>query len=102
MSLVYVTTFHYHILLIFSRYCTTECKCEDKYNDCQSWANSGECGLNLNWMSTNCPKSCRTCGGMPLLYTEDQAYSPIYFLEYHLTLLILSKIMYIEILDATD
>ncbi|CAH3015497.1 unnamed protein product, partial [Porites evermanni] len=43
----------------------SQCKCEDKYNDCQSWANSGECGLNLNWMSTNCPKSCRTCGEPP-------------------------------------
>lgn len=43
----------------------SQCKCEDKFNDCQSWANSGECGLNLNWMSTNCPKSCRTCGEPP-------------------------------------
>lgn len=43
----------------------SQCKCEDKYNDCQGWMNSGECGLNLMWMSTNCAKSCRTCGEPP-------------------------------------
>ena len=41
----------------------TECKCEDTHEKCSAWAESGECGLNLSWLSTNCPKSCRTCGG---------------------------------------
>lgn len=43
----------------------SQCVCEDKYNDCPGWRDSGECGLNLMWMSTNCPKSCRTCGEPP-------------------------------------
>ncbi|KAJ7378877.1 metalloendopeptidase [Desmophyllum pertusum] len=43
----------------------TECVCKDKYPKCPEWKTWGECHQNMMWMTTNCPKSCRTCGEPP-------------------------------------
>ncbi|KAJ7378867.1 metalloendopeptidase [Desmophyllum pertusum] len=40
----------------------SQCVCEDKYDKCPEWKTSGECHKNMMWMTTNCAKSCRTCG----------------------------------------
>lgn len=35
--------------------------CKDQDKRCSSWAKSGECTKNENYMHHNCPKSCGTC-----------------------------------------
>ena len=37
--------------------------CEDKENDCNQWADLGECEANPKYMLTNCPVSCKSCPG---------------------------------------
>ena len=39
-----------------------EIECEDTDRRCSSWAKSGECKANPNYMHSNCAKSCGTCG----------------------------------------
>ena len=36
--------------------------CEDKNQQCSSWAESGECSKNPAYMLPNCAKSCGECG----------------------------------------
>lgn len=52
---------------------TTEPVCQDNHASCPNWASSGECGLNLEWMSVNCAKSCRTCGGKMIILLKQEA-----------------------------
>jgi hypothetical protein len=35
--------------------------CEDRNNNCQSYAARGECDKAIGWMVVNCPVSCGTC-----------------------------------------
>lgn len=35
--------------------------CEDKENDCNQWADLGECEANPKFMLVNCPVSCKSC-----------------------------------------
>jgi hypothetical protein len=35
--------------------------CEDRNENCQSFAARGECGKSIGWMVVNCPASCGTC-----------------------------------------
>mmetsp|Transcript_25235 Transcript_25235/g.47191 ORF Transcript_25235/g.47191 Transcript_25235/m.47191 type:complete len:362 (+) Transcript_25235:1996-3081(+) len=35
--------------------------CEDRSNQCQSYAARGECDRAIGWMVVNCPVSCGTC-----------------------------------------
>ncbi|XP_068716593.1 transmembrane protease serine 9-like isoform X3 [Montipora foliosa] len=38
--------------------------CQDKRSSCNRWANSGYCkGKYERFMTANCPKSCKLCGG---------------------------------------
>ncbi len=49
---------------VFYAYFTEGADCEDSYNteDCQYWASYGECEANPPWMTSNCQRSCNTCG----------------------------------------
>ena len=35
--------------------------CEDNDEQCSSWASTGECDINPEWMHENCKKSCDKC-----------------------------------------
>merc|ERR1719435_484055 len=35
--------------------------CEDQHEYCASWAKSGECEINPDYMLVKCSKSCKTC-----------------------------------------
>lgn len=35
--------------------------CRDEHDACASWAQSGECTKNAGFMSSACPRSCKTC-----------------------------------------
>ena len=37
--------------------------CHDEKNNCDSWAEQGECEINPNYMLSNCRKSCGCCTG---------------------------------------
>jgi len=39
--------------------------CTDNNNSCASWASSGECSKNPDYMLVNCKKSCGQCSGGP-------------------------------------
>ena len=36
--------------------------CSDHHAECPTWANSGECGKNAQYMKDNCPESCKEKG----------------------------------------
>lgn len=36
--------------------------CSDQHENCQFWANSGECEANPGYMKINCAVACKTCG----------------------------------------
>ncbi|XP_074642540.1 uncharacterized protein LOC141899859 [Tubulanus polymorphus] len=36
--------------------------CLDNADDCQGWAAQGECEINVEWMKTNCKRTCGYCG----------------------------------------
>jgi hypothetical protein len=38
-----------------------EADCIDRYPDCKTFLNQGECQKNPGWMIVNCPKSCNSC-----------------------------------------
>lgn len=46
--------------------------CEDKNPKCKSWASTGECDNNSNYMLVNCPISCDSCPD-PLELSNDEA-----------------------------
>eukprot|EP00900_Chrysochromulina_parva_P004229 jgi/Chrpa1/13807/Chrysochromulina_OHIO_Genome00021896-RA len=37
-------------------------RCDDEHDACASWAASGECERNKNFMHSSCAKSCKSCG----------------------------------------
>lgn len=37
--------------------------CKDNHQQCEEWANTGECDKNPKFMHSNCQKSCLTCPG---------------------------------------
>ena len=49
--------------------------CRDKNKHCKSWASTGECGKNPNYMLFNCSESCKVCPGMH----DAQEVKPITF-----------------------
>jgi len=42
-------------------YAPTQAPCTDDNQNCEHWANIGECEANPSWMLTNCRKSCGVC-----------------------------------------
>lgn len=39
--------------------------CTDDYDDCQKWADNGECTINPEYMLYACPKACKACALTP-------------------------------------
>jgi hypothetical protein len=44
---------------------TTGQTCTDDYDDCQTWAQNGECTINPEFMLYSCPNACRACNLTP-------------------------------------
>lgn len=42
-------------------YSAPAAQCQDRDDNCEPWAEDGQCQKNQGWMSQNCPKSCSLC-----------------------------------------
>merc|ERR1719225_1532051 len=50
--------------------------CTDGNQNCQNWANNGECGANPSWMLENCRKSCGACPNPTPAPTQAPTQAP--------------------------
>ena len=50
-------------LVVLSIFCSFA-DCQDGYHTCHIWAAKGDCTKNKAWVTKNCKRSCRVCGGL--------------------------------------
>ena len=43
--------------------CSDSGGCTDDNHSCEYWASIGECSENPDYMTVNCKRSCKICGG---------------------------------------